>query len=364
MAAEWYHQTGGQQSGPVDSRELRRLAEAGIVRPDTLVRQGTSNPWVRAERVHGLFQRSTPAPSPSRGASAPPPLPLPSPVSAGTKVADSNEKLATASLVCGIVALAYPSFITGPIGSVAAIVTGILGLRSKKRGRAIAGMVLAGLALAVFGILTYLEVSTRRDLNDLVQRELLQSRVPPSTRQQTVIPEQTVTPQRKGTTAPGRSDLAGEYYFDASHGFSITFPSGWTVKKSSNPETIIKAVYRDSSGNIAQIAIAGYKLPYQPSKEELTLTADARWESLQEQYQDFSLKRRDSGTAKIRSKDAVWNTVEITAPPQGRMIGKHYHFIQGSTLYRVSAMSDSGEAFFTANLPLMDEAISTLAFGR
>jgi tetratricopeptide (TPR) repeat protein len=54
---------------------------------------------------------------------------------------------------------------------VAAIVTGILGLRSEKRGRAIAGMVLAGLALAAFGILTYLEVSTRRDLNDLLRGE-------------------------------------------------------------------------------------------------------------------------------------------------------------------------------------------------
>lgn len=79
MAADLFYQNGGQQSGPVDSRELRRLAEAGIVKPDTLVRVGTSNPWVRAERVHGLFQRSTPAPSPSLGAPPPVPPPLPSP---------------------------------------------------------------------------------------------------------------------------------------------------------------------------------------------------------------------------------------------------------------------------------------------
>ncbi len=56
MAAEWYHQSEGQPSGPVDSRELRRLAEAGIVRPDTLVRKGASGNWVRAEQVRGLFQ--------------------------------------------------------------------------------------------------------------------------------------------------------------------------------------------------------------------------------------------------------------------------------------------------------------------
>jgi S1-C subfamily serine protease/Flp pilus assembly protein TadD len=80
MAAEWFYRAKGQELGPVDSREVRRLAEAGIVRPDTLVRQGTSGRWVHAERVLGLFQRSTPAPSPSLGASPPPPLPQPSPV--------------------------------------------------------------------------------------------------------------------------------------------------------------------------------------------------------------------------------------------------------------------------------------------
>ncbi len=70
MATQWFYQTsGGQPSGPVDSRELRRLAEAGIVRPDTLVRKGASGRWARAEQVRGLFQRSTSAPSPG-----PPPV--------------------------------------------------------------------------------------------------------------------------------------------------------------------------------------------------------------------------------------------------------------------------------------------------
>ena len=77
MATQWFYQTSeGQQSGPVDSRELRRLAEAGIVSPETLIRQGASGRWVRGEKVRGLFQPSTPAPSPSLGAS-PPPTPPP-----------------------------------------------------------------------------------------------------------------------------------------------------------------------------------------------------------------------------------------------------------------------------------------------
>jgi hypothetical protein len=165
--------------------------------------------------------------------------------------------------------------------------------------------------------------------------------------------------------ALARSVFAGEPYYDLSHGFSITFPTAWTVKKSTNPETIIKAVFRDASSNIAQISIAGYKLPYEPSKKELAeLTADVMWEGLQSQYKDLTLKRRGAGSAKIRAKEAVWNMVEITDPPQARSFAKHYHFIRGTTLYRVSAMSDSGESFFNANLPLMEEAIGTLAFGR
>ncbi len=79
MAKQWFHRASeGQASGPVDSAELRRLAKAGIVRPDTLVRRGDSARWVRAEQVRGLFQPSTPAPS-----STPATLPLPTPVPQG-----------------------------------------------------------------------------------------------------------------------------------------------------------------------------------------------------------------------------------------------------------------------------------------
>ena len=35
MAIQWFYQRGGRPSGPVDSRELRRLAEAGNVTPNT-----------------------------------------------------------------------------------------------------------------------------------------------------------------------------------------------------------------------------------------------------------------------------------------------------------------------------------------
>ncbi len=64
MVAQWFYQTAeGRQSGPIDPSELRRLAEAGIVKSNTLVRKGASGGWVRAENVRGLFQLSTPTSS-------------------------------------------------------------------------------------------------------------------------------------------------------------------------------------------------------------------------------------------------------------------------------------------------------------
>lgn len=68
MVAQWFYKTAdGQQSGPIDSKELRRLADAGIVKSNTLVREGASGDWVLAEQVRGRFQHITPP--------VPPPLP-------------------------------------------------------------------------------------------------------------------------------------------------------------------------------------------------------------------------------------------------------------------------------------------------
>jgi S1-C subfamily serine protease len=68
MVAQWFYQNSeGQLSGPVDLAELRRLVETGIVKSNTLVREGASGDWVLAEHVRGRFQHITPP--------VPPPLP-------------------------------------------------------------------------------------------------------------------------------------------------------------------------------------------------------------------------------------------------------------------------------------------------
>lgn len=149
-----------------------------------------------------------------------------------------------------------------------------------------------------------------------------------------------------------------ELYLNQDFDFSLDGPAGWTVKKSSQPNTVIKFVYRDAKDQIAVLSIAAFA--YTPG----ALTADGMYATLKEGHQDFTFSRLDSGTTKIRSMVAVWNLVEITDPPQARIIGKHYHFVRNGKLWRVSAMTDNGKDFFATVLPTMEKAIATIAFTR
>jgi len=55
---QWYYQgPAGEQLGPVSADELRKLAGAGHVVPDTLVRRGDDVEWASARRVKGLFTK-------------------------------------------------------------------------------------------------------------------------------------------------------------------------------------------------------------------------------------------------------------------------------------------------------------------
>lgn len=56
MATEWFCRIRGQLRGPLSPQDLKALATAGQLAPDSLVRQGTAGAWVKAGRVKGLFQ--------------------------------------------------------------------------------------------------------------------------------------------------------------------------------------------------------------------------------------------------------------------------------------------------------------------
>ena len=66
MAIQWFYQTGeGRPSGPVDSTQLRRLAEAGNVRPETLVRQGARPGCKPVTKRHSAVMLVSPVTNPA-----------------------------------------------------------------------------------------------------------------------------------------------------------------------------------------------------------------------------------------------------------------------------------------------------------
>ncbi len=55
MASNWFCKISGENIGPMSSKELKAMAEAGQLTPEHLVRRGKDGKWVPAIRVGGLF---------------------------------------------------------------------------------------------------------------------------------------------------------------------------------------------------------------------------------------------------------------------------------------------------------------------
>ena len=53
--SEWWYSIDGDTTGPVSPADLKRLATAGLLARDTLVRTGNDKKWHAAEKVRGLF---------------------------------------------------------------------------------------------------------------------------------------------------------------------------------------------------------------------------------------------------------------------------------------------------------------------
>jgi len=58
MSQEWWVRHGDKKYGPYDAAKLKRLVQAGKIRPDMAVRKGAEGPWTPASRVRGLFPES------------------------------------------------------------------------------------------------------------------------------------------------------------------------------------------------------------------------------------------------------------------------------------------------------------------
>ena len=70
--APWYVREGSKEHGPFQSRQIKRLAAEGKLKPDSYVRRGDKGPFMKASKVKGLFADVT-AKTPKTPAQAPPP---------------------------------------------------------------------------------------------------------------------------------------------------------------------------------------------------------------------------------------------------------------------------------------------------
>jgi hypothetical protein len=79
--ADWYYTKNGQQQGPVNDAELKRLASTGQLTPQDMIwKEGMAN-WLPATAIKGLFGAAASAPS---GAQKPVPKPVePAPAATG-----------------------------------------------------------------------------------------------------------------------------------------------------------------------------------------------------------------------------------------------------------------------------------------
>jgi hypothetical protein len=160
-AHEWFFARGGSHQGPVQLSELQRMADSGEIDPETLVwksgmEQWTPGSWVAALRFTAPLSSAqgdkgaTPAP----GVTLPPRQGSPSPDQA--ILATRTSVLAISSLIMGL-------FWMFGLGSLSAIVLGVMSLRQIARSNgtltgkhlAIAGMSVGTIGLIISGIVLH-----------------------------------------------------------------------------------------------------------------------------------------------------------------------------------------------------------------
>ena len=140
--ALWYSGSSVGQKGPVEEQEIRALIAAGQVGPETLVWGDGMTDWTRLDQVPELFPGFVS------------PYAAPQSLAPGYYQPVANSGLATASLVCGIVAVLTCT--AGGIPGIAAVICGHLAISRIRQapvpvtGR---GLAIAGLVMGYLGIL-------------------------------------------------------------------------------------------------------------------------------------------------------------------------------------------------------------------
>lgn len=89
MADAWFVKLADTEQGPLSPSQLRELVRKKVVKPETHVRKG-ENRWVRAGKVHGLFESAF-LPSASSSGIRPAPEPEPEPETPSKRQAEARK---------------------------------------------------------------------------------------------------------------------------------------------------------------------------------------------------------------------------------------------------------------------------------
>ena|GEM_PF-704744 len=151
----FYFDANGQKQGAFTPQQLKSLAAQGVIGPQTPLEADSGHKGT-AGQIPGLFPVSAaqpPAPNPHTASPPAVNQTTPPEVSVPVEVPQTGGGKALSSLVCGIMSLLTCGglFLLPIIG----LILGILGLKSSKKGIAIAGVSLngVGLVLAAFVIM-------------------------------------------------------------------------------------------------------------------------------------------------------------------------------------------------------------------
>ncbi len=147
-------------------------------------------------------------------------------------------------------------------------------------------------------------------------------------------------------------------YTDASLGFSITFPRGWTVKDAISDASIAKkAVYEHPDGRRATIIV--YAWDTGPALAWESLTA----RSLFDQSYGKSGEYLDGGETTLSGQRAIWFKFKFA----GNALESYaitYAVLKGNTLFSIFGQTLPGDyQWFEQNEQAIIDSINTFAFG-
>lgn len=161
-------------------------------------------------------------------------------------------------------------------------------------------------------------------------------------------------------TQKASAQEASPPYKDQEHRFSISFPKGWTVKKGTSPDTVVKAVHKDSRGRLAMISVGATKVKEAPDLCKMNLRE--LFALARSANPGLDMVLLDSGTVFINGKCSAWNKIDTRAPSLASSLGRKYFLIHNNTLFWVDAITHRDPSYYARFEATLEQSVHTLTF--